>query len=509
MANETAGEKDIKNMHWSEIIAKKIYDEKEPPYVVMAGITPSGPVHPGTLCEFLFAYAISRQLSKYGNVHYVFVSDDMDALDAVPEPLKEYAKTIGEDMGMPLAYARDPKGCHESFAGHFIAETQELMKVFGVELEFVRASKLYAQGRYDKFAREMCERKDEIKEIVRVSSLRETMPDDWFPIMPICKKCMNVDKNAVLEYKDGNYKYKCSKCGSVDWDKIENHRYKLLFRLDWPTRQKFMHVVTEGGSVDHHTKGGTLSTVAAVHREFYNEEPPYYYKFGFLKYKGKKYSKSKGIGHTVNELVELLPVEIIKYILLKPDVQEDKELVIDKETLFPILEDYKRASLVGKVQDVGTDTTKRADRKRAIAFELCNARVVWKADIADMILYYNIYGDWNKVGELVGDMAGVEYLRNYINVWISRSLVPDRYMFRVDMKKSENALVRAYVQKMDEKLSAEDLHNLVFDVAKENGVDAKDVFKQLYLAIIGKEMGPRLGKLIYAIGIEKVKGAIA
>lgn len=495
----------IKNMHWSEVIASKIHAERKPPYVVMAGITPSGPVHPGTLCEFLFAYAIAKMLRQYGEVRFVFVSDDLDAVDSVPEPLKEYASVIQEDMGLPLALARDPKGCHASFADHFISETKDIMGVFGVDVEFLRASELYAGGLYDEYAKLLCSRKDEVKEIVRQSSLRDTMPEDWFPIMPLCTNCKNIDKNVVEWYVDGKYKYRCSKCDYKGENAISDHKYKLLFRLDWPTRQKFMNVAVEGGSVDHHTRGGTISTLVEVHRKIYGEEPPYMYKFGLLKYKGKKYSKSKGIGHTVNELLMLAPVELIKYMLLKPDVQEDKELVIDKETLFPLLDDYKRAFEAAAQESEGMH---RADHKKAIAFKLCSAKYVWKAEPSDMILYYNVYGNWEKVAQLTGDPQGVAALSRYIEEWIRRDLIPDRYMFKVSLKGGNSQLVRTYAEKIRGDMSAEDLHNLVFEVARESGIDSKELFRQLYIAMIGKEMGPRIGKLIYAIGAERVKLAL-
>ncbi len=495
---------DLKKMHWSEIIAKRIAEKKDVPFVVAAGITPSGPVHPGTLCEFLYADAIAKQLSKYGNVHYVFISDDLDDLDSVPEPLKEHKGAIEKEIGTPLAYAKDPEGCHESFAEHFITETQKIMEMFEVFPEFVRASKLYRQGKYDDYAKQMCEKKDAVKEIVRKSSLKESMPSDWFPIIPICEKCINSSKNVVMEYAGGMYKYKCNRCGHEGEDRIENHRYKLRFRLDWPTRQKFLHVVAEGGSVDHHTKGGTISTLIAVHKEFYDEEPPYMYKFGFLKYKGKKYSKSKGIGHTVNEMIDLLPIPVIKYALLKPDVQEDKEFVISKETLFKMLDDFKRASEIKK----DDEKVSRADRKRAISYELCNVKRVWAADPSDMVLYYNIYGNWEKVKEKTGDESGVEMLKEYIQKWIERDLVPDRYMFNILLGKCEDKVVKSFVEKLDENMGAEEVHNLVFETAKQNNIEPKEMFARLYMWLIGKEMGPRLGKLIYAIGIEKVKSSI-
>jgi lysyl-tRNA synthetase class 1 len=503
MENE---QKDIKNMHWSEVIASKIVSERKPPYIVMSGITPSGPVHPGTLCEFLFAYAISKQLSKYGGAKLVFVSDNMDALDSVPAPLKEYEETIKQDMGMPLALARDPAGCHKSFADHFIDETQRIMKLFQVELEFVRAGEFYAKGLYDQYAKELCDRKEEVKEVVRVSSLREEMPADWSPLMPLCDKCKNIDKNIVLEYSNGIYKYKCSKCGFVGENKIEDHKYKLLFRLDWPTRHKFMNVAVEGGSVDHHTKGGTFSTVTAVRKEIYGDQNPYLYKFGFLKYKGKKYSKSKGIGHTVNELLELAPIELIKYILLRPDIQEDRELVIDSDTLFPILDDFKKA---GEIQQDNEDSAMhRADNKKKMAYELCEVKRRWIAEPADMILYYNIYENWDTVAKMCGDPEGVSVLGQYIERWIKRGLIPERYTFKVQLKPITNDVVREYVSAAKEGMSAEELHNLVFEVAKNKGIENKEVFKQVYLWLIGKEMGPRLGKLIYAVGVGKIKSML-
>ncbi len=494
-------EADIKSLHWSEIIAKKAAETKKPPFVVAAGITPSGPVHPGTLCEFLFAYAISRQLKKHGDVRYVFVSDDFDDLDAVPEPLKAHGRIIEEDMGMPLSIARDPAGCHGSFAEHFIAETKEIMKAFGVTLEFLRASELYRAGRYDEYAKMLCERKDEAKEIVRVSSNRKEMPADWFPIVPLCEKCRNLARNTVLEYNKGRYRYRCSKCGHIGEDRIENHRYKLLFRLDWPTRQKFLNVTVEGGSIDHHSPGGTISTLVAVHRQIYNEEPPYLYKFGLLKYLGKKYSKSKGIGHTVNELLALLPPEIIKYVLFKPDVDEDKELAINKDTLFNILEDFHHASTIKKDDPAIT----RADYKKAISFELCEAKHIWKADIADMIIYRNIYGDWKKVGELVGDSSGVNYLKKYIETWFKKGLVPDRYVFEIRMGSEPGEAVRKYIRSLNGQMDAKEIHDAVFAAAADLGMQPQQLFKECYRWIIEKDMGPRLGKLIHAIGVEKVK----
>ncbi|VVC01725.1 Lysine--tRNA ligase [uncultured archaeon] len=126
-----------------------------------------------------------------------------------------------------------------------------------------------------------------------------------------------------------------------------------------------------------------------------------------------------------------------------------------------------------------------------------------------MVLYYNIYGDWEKAGELSGDAEGVKMLEPYLKAWILKGLVPDKYMFKVVYNVAVvTPVVQKYVEALKPGMSAEDIHNLAFTVAKENGVEAKEVFKQMYQWLIDANMGPRLGKLIYAIGADKVKKAL-
>ncbi len=56
-----------------------------------------------------------------------------------------------------------------------------------------------------------------------------------------------------------------------------------------------------------------------------------------------------------------------------------------------------------------------------------------------------------------------------------------------------------------ENMDADAIQNAVFNFAKENGIAPAEFFKQIYLTLIGKERGPRLGKFIFALGVAKVK----
>ncbi|MEW5996312.1 MAG: lysine--tRNA ligase [Candidatus Micrarchaeota archaeon] len=502
---------DKKNLHWSEIIANEVAEKTSPPYVIASGITTSGPLHPGTLCEFLFADAIAKELGKRGETHFVFVADIMDAFDSIPGPFKKYEKLLTQHLGKPLAHTPDPEGCHRSFGEHFLAEAADAMHEFGANPEIIPANELYAKGAYDEYAREYAERKDEIKEIVRVSSLRETMPDSWHPIMPICEKCGRVATTRVLGYSNGTYEYACDQdveytkgCGHKGRAKITDHKYKLLFRLDWPARQDFLNVKIEGGSVDHHTKGGTIATVYAVHRQFFKKPGPVvFYKFGFLKYKGKKYSKSKGIGHTVSELMQLLPLPVLEYALLRPDLQEDKELVLEEQTLFTLVSDFEYAASIDPEKEL-----ERADRKKAVAYSLTQGKG-WKAPLQDILVTYALYKDWKDVGKRLNDPKGVTYLAPYTEQWLSRKWIPDKYVFELKEAPHEHGkLVKQFASSLNEKMEEQEIQNLVYEIAKKNNVQPPELFKSIYLALISKPQGPKLARFVKILGIKRVKELI-
>ena len=52
-------------------------------------------------------------------------------------------------------------------------------------------------------------------------------------------------------------------------------------------------------------------------------------------------------------------------------------------------------------------------------------------------------------------------------------------------------------------MDAEALQTLVFQVAKDSGVQTKDWFRTLYRIFLGRSQGPRIGSFVALLGIEK------
>jgi lysyl-tRNA synthetase class 1 len=55
-----------------------------------------------------------------------------------------------------------------------------------------------------------------------------------------------------------------------------------------------------------------------------------------------------------------------------------------------------------------------------------------------------------------------------------------------------NEEILEFAEQLKDLMNAEDIHNLVYKVAKERGIKASKLFEALYLSLISKSHGPRL-----------------
>lgn len=492
--------------HWTDLWAKKIINEKKPPYVITSGITLSGPVHLGTLCEAYYPVAIGSRLTASGHqVSNYFISDDLDAFDSVPSVLEKYSDFLKPHLGKPLAHVPDPTGTTKSFGDYFLIEMKDIMKSFGIAPEIKRMSEEYPSGRFDEYARLFLKEFEKAKQVVAESSNRD-LPPDWSPIMPICEKCGKIATTIVTGVDGDSYTYSCTRdvkytqgCGHTGSNKISDHKYKITWRLHWPTWMDSFGTSAEGAGMDHHTKGGSWDTLVMVFKEIFKKEAPIGWKHGFFLLRGAKYSKSKGVGMGASDLLKLVPPELVKYFLLRADLDENKDFDPTGNSLMKLYDDYETVSALDLA------TADRAGEKKYAAFVLTGQKK-WKAKFLDILLNYQIYRDWNKVGESLGDPEGVAYLSKYIEAWIAGGYAPEEYSFVVNLSKPEDMTgVLEFAGKLSGNMGEVDIHNLVFETAKELNIPPAALFKNLYSALLGKERGPKLGKLIFSIGPQKVK----
>lgn len=503
--------------HWSEVLAKEIIDNKKEPFVIASGITTSGPCHIGTACEFLYPSALVKYLKDEGHkVKFIFVGDLMDAFDSIPEPLNGFTY-LKEWLGRPLYAVPDPFECCNSYGDHYLNEVTDLIRRFGISATILKTSEFVESGKYDPYFHIFCGKKSLVKEIARKTAEMSGVHGlpDWVDIaMPICENCGRISTTAIKALDEDLIRYSDTKdakytrgCGYEGEMRIAEHRYKLFWRLDWPSRQDFLNVSAELAGIDHHTRGGSWDTAVAIHREVFRKKPPIGHRYGFVLLQGKKYSKSKGIGLDVQELLELVPPELIKYRLFRPDIEENKNFDPSGHALIKLYEEYDEAA---DLCEKGGEL-RRAENKIVLAYSLATDKRRWRADFADILTHYQVYRDWDEVSHKVDDKEGVEYLRRYVENWIAQGYLPEEYVFQFRPTKIDhfNEELAIFASRLNQSMKDEDIHELVYDVAKERGIKPPQLFKALYLSLIGKEYGPRFGRLIAAIGVAKTKKSLS
>lgn len=490
--------------HWSEKVIDEV-EKKGPPYVISSGITTSGSTHLGTLCEFLYPSAIYEGLLRRGkDAVFYFQGDILDAFDNIPGNLKEHEEFLKEHLGKPLCDVPDPFKCCSSYGEHFLNEAKEIMEKLEVRPKVIRANEQYAKGLYDEHARLFLKNKGQAKEILEMSSFRK-VPDDWSPVMVICEKCGKIATTRVVDYHVDEIEYSCDKdvgyakgCGHKGKTRISEHRYKLVWRLDWPAKQDILKVSAEGGGKDHFTRGGSRDTLEAVFREMFKKEPPVGFRFGFITIGGKKYSKSKGLGLGVSEILELASPELLKYVLFKPPVEKDKDIAPTGDFLLKLYEEYNHA---GKMEP-----SNEAEQKKKTAHKLASGKT-YGTSFSDLLLYYQLYKDWELIKKRTGDPQTVEHLKGYIEKWVEKDIIPANLRFTYEPRKIDgmNREICEFVKELKEGMTDKEIHETAYEIIKKEKIKPADFFNAIYETLLGKRSGPRLGVLIHAIGSAEVK----
>ncbi len=490
--------------HWSEQLAQRVISGKKAPLVVTGGMTTSGPAHMGTVCEFLYPAVLKRGIESLGSkAEMHFVGDIMDAFDGVPAELKEYTDVLTPELGKPLAHTLDPMGCHKSYGEHYLSEAEVIMKALKLEIDVVRADSLYLSGAMDGFARLYLHDEQKVKEVVAKSSLKElSAMAGWSPIMPICEKCGKVATTIVTRHSDDEYEYACDRdvgytkgCGFNGRNRISDHRYKLQWRVYWPSWMVHFKTSVEGSGIDHMTRGGSADTAIAMHKEVLDYEPPILFKYGFILFRGKKASKSAGNAASAKDILKLIPPELLAYLLVLPNLEQNKDLDPSGDKLMMVYDDLERISRLEKPES-------RADEKKVVAYRLAVGKLAWRAPFVDILTNYQVHRDWEEVGRELNDPEGVAYMAPYIEEWLRQGYAPDKYNFSIKPTKLETGKepVAAFASSLKEGMDAVAIHNLIYSVAESSKIPAPELFKALYTALIGKDNGPRMGKLLYFIG---------
>lgn len=524
-------------MFWADEIASEAHG----PQVVNDSKTPSGTIHVGALRGVVIHDVLTRALRDRGlPARFLYGIDDLDPMDSATLATRE---GVTEFMGRPLADVPAPRGSSQpTWARHYVQTFLDTFARLGIEPELYWASEQYRAGLFDAFITEALDHATDVLRVYReVSKVRH--PDNWHPLMVICESCGRIGTTYVDGWDGETVSYRClpdlvawaTGCGHTGRVSPFGGRAKLPWNLHWVAKWRLFGVTIEAAGKDLSTKGGSRDRSEALAREVFNVTPPRNVPYEFLLIGGRKMKSSAGTGASADAMVELLPPELVRFLMLRHRPQATIEFDPSGETIPRLFDEYD-----AWVAEAATpaDTDEAQARRRIIELSQLPGREAPRhflppfvqvatyaqmpdasADrIADQIAAHH--------GALLEPDARRELDRRLETAgrWLT-DFAPDRLRFSValdglpDAAASLTDAQRAYLGTLSAALEAhepwegEALQARIFDTARDLDLPAGKAFGALYAAFLGRASGPRAGSLLASLErdfvLERLRAATA
>ncbi len=483
-------------IHWADVIAEDVLSRGNK-HTVASGITPSGAIHIGNMREVVTADAVYKALKDKGaDVRLIYIADTLDPLRKVyPFLSKDYENHVGK----PLSNIPCPCGEHKSYAEHFLLPFIEALHTLDIKPQVFRADELYQEGKYVDAIKKALTNRNAIAKILSEVSGRELEPD-WNPYNAICNECGRMNSTKVtgfdIEKETVDYVCKCGSEGSVSM----SGGGKLTWRVDWPARWPIFGTTVEPFGKDHATAGGSYDTGKRIALEVYGYEPPYpiVYEWIMLKGKGAMHS-STGLAISINDMLDIVPPEVLRYLIIRQ--KPEKHIEFDPGlSILNLIDEYdgvegdKRAYQLSQTE--GTRPSKIPYRHMVTAVQISGERGF------DYLLTVLKRTDYD-----TSDVDAIRQRASNARNWLSK-YAPQFVKFKVQetippqvksFTKEQKLALSILADQLEHGMSGQEIHDNLYKVAEESGLDGKQVFETVYLAVLGIKSGPRAGHFIASL----------
>lgn len=488
-------------MHWADFAAQTL-SQRGNKHIIASGITPSGEFHIGHLREILTGDMITRACKDAGmDAEFVFIVDSADPLRKVyPFLSDEYEQYIG--CALATIPAPDENGCPGSdgrnYAEHFLEPFLAALEQIDVRPRIIDNYTSYANGEFAEKSRIACEKADEIREIIERVSSRELAPD-WFPYNPYGHNG-SLDGVTVTSFEwpyvhwtqDGTP-------GKSDLNKAEG---KLPWRIDWPAKWGWIGVTCEPFGKDHGAAGGSYATGKEISALF-GDNPPHPLVYEWISLKGQG-AMSSSTGNTIGplEALELVPPEILRYLIAS--TKPKKAITFDAGmSLVELADEYERLlsrDLASEMSDESLSRRQRVaieDAEGALRMSRIGDSTSAKVSFRHLAMLAQVKSD-QEIVQSLGDgvFDKLERMRN----WINGAHFPAELRISVRKEKMagiDESISSALCQSFaDCEWNTKAIGEAISSCFKTNEISPKEGYRNLYLAILGVEKGPRLAPIL-------------
>lgn len=480
------------------------------------GYGPSGLPHIGTFGEVgrttMVRNAFRLLTEDKVKTRLICFSDDMDGMRKVPPHLPNQAM-LEQYLDIPLSRVPDPfSDEYESFAAHNNQRLKDFLSQFGFENEFFSSTEIYASGRFDEALMRMLEVYEDVMNIIlpTLGAERQATYSPFLPISKITGKVLQVPLTA-RDAEKGLIRYIDPADGQEHETTVTGGAVKCQWKADWALRWFALGVDYEMAGKDLiesvRLSGRIVRALGGTPPDGFNYEL-------FLDDEGKKISKTKGNGITVEEWLSYAPPESISlYMFQKPKTA--KRLFFD--VIPRAVDEYYQFANAYKVAEPDKilenpafhiHAGQKLDFDLPVTFALM-LNLVSAANAADADVLWGFVGRYVE-GATPQTHPELDRLVNYAIRYFHDFVKPTKNFHTPDERAIKAlAALDAALADHEGSTDASELQNIVFAVGKEAEYEPlRDWFKTLYQVLLGQDQGPRFGSFIALYGVKETRALI-
>ena len=512
-------------MIWVDREVKEIINRKKKLEWVDDMKTPSGRVHIGSLRGVVVHDLVYKVLLENKiNSRFTYVFDDHDPMDSIPSYL-EYKKWE-KYAGMQLYKIPSPVKGFNSFAHYYADEYIKVFNSINCHPQLIWASELYNSGKMNKVIKKVLDNAKKIRAIYN-KAFEKKKPNDWFPFNVVCKKCKKIGTTYVYKWDGKKVFYRCEHkmvawamgCGYEGIVSPYDGNGKLAWRVDWPAKWKVIGVTIEGAGKDHMSAGGSYDVAKIICDKIFKTEAPYPIPYEFFNLKGKKMSSSKGLGVSAKEISNIVPPNILRFIIVRTPIKKAIDFDIDEETINKIFDDY---DICLKAYYDIKEGLFSDDKKSEVLKDF--ARIAQLSQVHPLPNKRSYFPRFRTIVNLLNNNENViNYFESQKKSKLSKDelkILNERIKYAnlntnkaKKLKNNKLALTKnqlKFLVQLSKNLDTEKsndrdkIQDIVFSTLKQSVYNAKEIFSGFYLALLGKEYGPKAADLILSLGKSKV-----
>jgi lysyl-tRNA synthetase class 1 len=314
--------------------------------------------------------------------------------------------------------------------------------------------------------------------------------------------------------------------------------------VDWPAKWALYKTTCEPAGKDHCVKGGAYDTGLEICQEIYNYQGPIKVPYEWLRLGDKDMGTSKGIVFTPKRYLEMADPEIFRLLILRTNPMKHISFRIEEiPQYYDYFERMKNVYFGNNVEDegekdffeylyplvkIGEIPEKKYD---SLSFNL----FIFLSQLQNILSFDKIYTKAKQIEKQRGIEKGLskeefknllDRTKNWVNEIkkiitqesnqklkkeISRKVslfsIPEHIdkeiIDRLNRKQVKGVqLLREFLNN-NKSIQEDEIQNEIFKIAKDKlNFKPKELFQAIYILILGKKYGPRLGPFLILLDRE-------